>query len=163
MSIRNAGRARDCRGRPVTVLDPFMLHLLRQSEGIPAETMHAIARDLGPGVKRSQWRWFWVFQVGPVAVTVGGLVLLAVGGAFTDTVGMVFWSTTALLSIVALLGFLHSTRRKRLQLVVEVMLRHCRCPQCGCDLRALPACPDDGATVCPECGGAWQRPCVRSL
>ena len=162
MFIRNAGRARDCRGRAVTVLDPFMLDLLRQSEGIPAETLRAIARDLGPGVKRSQWRWFWVFQVGPIVVTVGGLVLLAVGGVFTDTMGKVFWLTTAVLLVIAQLGFLHRTRRKRLQRVVEVMLRHRRCPQCGYDLRALPACPNDGATVCPECGGAWQLPCTQN-
>jgi transcription initiation factor TFIIIB Brf1 subunit/transcription initiation factor TFIIB len=35
------------------------------------------------------------------------------------------------------------------------MLEHRRCPHCGYDLRMLPTDPDDGSTVCPECGCAW--------
>jgi transcription initiation factor TFIIIB Brf1 subunit/transcription initiation factor TFIIB len=36
------------------------------------------------------------------------------------------------------------------------MLKHLRCPHCGYDLRGLAADPEDGATVCPECGCAWR-------
>lgn len=37
-----------------------------------------------------------------------------------------------------------------------VMLKHRRCPHCGYDIRGLPTDPDDGATICPECGCACQ-------
>ncbi len=37
-----------------------------------------------------------------------------------------------------------------------IMLKHHRCPQCGYDIRLLPADAADGATVCPECGCAWR-------
>jgi transcription initiation factor TFIIIB Brf1 subunit/transcription initiation factor TFIIB len=38
------------------------------------------------------------------------------------------------------------------------MLKHRRCPHCGYDIRGLPVDPQDGATVCPECGCAWELP-----
>ena len=34
--------------------------------------------------------------------------------------------------------------------------RFLRCPHCGYDIRGLPTDPEDGATICPECGCAWQ-------
>jgi hypothetical protein len=45
------------------------------------------------------------------------------------------------------------TRRRRVQ---AVMLKHGRCPHCGYSLTGLPVDPGDGATVCPECAGAWR-------
>ncbi|MCP4250014.1 MAG: hypothetical protein GY778_23480 [bacterium] len=46
-------------------------------------------------------------------------------------------------------------RRVRAQRIRPVMLAHRRCPHCGYALRGLPTAPEDGATVCPECGCAW--------
>ena len=41
----------------------------------------------------------------------------------------------------------------------RAMLNHLRCPHCGYDIRGLPTDPEDGVTVCPECGCAWQLAC----
>ncbi len=49
-------------------------------------------------------------------------------------------------------------KRKRFDNVTEAMLKYSRCPHCGYDLRMLPVDPEDGATVCPECGCAWELP-----
>jgi hypothetical protein len=46
--------------------------------------------------------------------------------------------------------------RERLPRIRLVMLKHRRCPHCGYNLRGLPPCPEDNATVCPECGCAWR-------
>jgi len=53
-------------------------------------------------------------------------------------------------------AFWIGTRQVRFKRIAGVMLRHLRCPHCGYDLRLLPTDPADGATVCPECGCAWQ-------
>jgi hypothetical protein len=50
----------------------------------------------------------------------------------------------------------YRTKRSRFAHVAAAMLKHLRCPHCGYHLRGLPADPDDGATICPECGCAWQ-------
>ena len=47
-------------------------------------------------------------------------------------------------------------KRSRFGKVAVAMLMRLRCPHCGYDLRLLPTDPADGATVCPECGCAWQ-------
>ena len=64
-----------------------------------------------------------------------------------------------LVPLGASLGFmfllLFLARRARGLRVAGIMLEFQRCPQCGYDLRMLPADAQDGATVCPECGCAW--------
>ena len=50
----------------------------------------------------------------------------------------------------------YGIKRRRFGYVAAAMLSHQRCPHCGYDLRMLPADSDDGATICPECGCAWQ-------
>ena len=49
-----------------------------------------------------------------------------------------------------------SARQARMRNIRSVMLAHKRCPHCGYNLLGLPVEPDDGATVCPECGAAWR-------
>ncbi|MCZ6837250.1 MAG: hypothetical protein O7G85_15855 [Planctomycetota bacterium] len=39
--------------------------------------------------------------------------------------------------------------------LVSTMLTECHCPSCAYNLRDLPK-DEDGCTVCPECGSAWQ-------
>jgi hypothetical protein len=46
--------------------------------------------------------------------------------------------------------------RVRFKWIRRTMLKYRRCPHCGYDIRGLPADPEDGATVCPECGCAWR-------
>jgi hypothetical protein len=53
-------------------------------------------------------------------------------------------------------------RAKYVSRVASVMLKRRHCPHCGYDLRGLPVDSTDGATVCPECGCAWNlKPEVR--
>ena len=91
-------QVKDARGRVVTLLDPYALHLLYRYDTIPQEVLGELAAEIGSG-----------------------------------------WP-----------------RRKRLRRVCRTMLKHLRCPHCGYDLRLLPVDGADGATVCPECGGAWR-------
>jgi hypothetical protein len=148
----------DARGQPTDVLDPFLMHLLGKDGGIPEETLRAIAEEIGPGVKVRDWHVFWILTIAPILVAVGGGVLIAAFGRFTDNVGMILWLTIVALVTISVLGFMHSTRRKRARRVVAVMLRHHHCPHCGYDLSNLPRDPADSATICPECGHAWHLP-----
>ena len=50
----------------------------------------------------------------------------------------------------------YRTKWSRFGKIAAAMLKYLRCPHCGYDLRLLPADPAAGATVCPECGCAWQ-------
>ena len=68
-------------------------------------------------------------------------VLRQVGGFFVVLVGPIM--------------ILFGARHVRFRRISKVMLRYLRCPHCGYDPRLLPTSPVDGATVCPECGCAW--------
>jgi hypothetical protein len=60
------------------------------------------------------------------------------------------------LAVVALASIWYGFRITRLRHVRDVLLRHLRCSHCGYDLHGLPRDAEDGATVCPECGCAWE-------
>ncbi len=157
---RTAGRVKDARSRLVTQMDPVKMHLLNLRTHIPTETLQAMVDDLLPGAKRKR-----LIQV--LAVVFG--FLFVVGG---NVVYFRYFSTwkgldpvnTAIyvVQIVVLLGgpvlAFRITRSEYANRVAAVMLRHRHCPHCGYDIRGLPIAPDDGATVCPECGCAWALP-----
>ncbi len=153
-----AGFIRDDRGRKVTQLDPVAMHLLHRHGTIAADELRAIATALDPNEVRTR-RWK---AVGAVLV-----IILAYTGFFGyfeifnrwrgwDPVLIGFavlyfvWPPTFFF-----IGFLRG-RRRRLRRIQRVMLRHRHCPHCGYDIRSLNADPEDGATVCPECGCAWR-------
>ena len=46
-------------------------------------------------------------------------------------------------------------KRSRYEKTAAAMLKHFRCPHCGYNLHGLAPDGTDGATVCPECGCAW--------
>jgi hypothetical protein len=52
-TTRQAGRFKDARGKPVTLLDPYLLHKLRRHDVIPAAPLAEIARDIGSGWARA--------------------------------------------------------------------------------------------------------------
>ena len=155
---RESSRVKDARGRTVRQLDPVAMHMMGRPGQIDPEALGAIAEDLDPGeVRRRRWKaagavfmiifayvgFFGYFEIfnrwrGWDPVLIGFAVLYFV------------WPPTFLV-----IGFLRA-RRKRLRRIRRVMLRHRHCPHCGYDIRGLNADPEDGATVCPECGCAWR-------
>lgn len=149
---------KDARGRSVTLLDPYALHLLRRHDLIPPQPLHEIAEEVGPGVKKRRYLLFWACPVCAflffVIVVIRKLVIGT--GIHFDTVERVLWPLNLILLLVAGVMMWRSSREARFRRVRNVMLRHLRCPRCGYDIRGLPKAPKDGATVCPECGSAWR-------
>jgi hypothetical protein len=153
---QGTGRFKDARGKPVTLLDPYVLHRLRHHDVIPAEPLAEIARAIGFGWRKAARVIFTV--VWPVV-----LVCLAVAHVFKWGGGFTAHPRELRLWLVLLACFVFNfvlvwffSRSGRLERVCKVMLKHLRCPHCGYDLRLLPSDPADGATVCPECGCAWK-------
>jgi len=156
-------RAKDARGRTVTLLDPYVLHLLRRHEIIPAETLREIAGEVGPGVTKRRYLAFWACPI-CVVLFFGVVVIrkLVIGvGLHFDGVERLLWPLNLTLMSVGAFMMWRSSRAIRFKRVRSVMLKHRRCPHCGYDLRGLPAAPEDHATVCPECGSAWKLPDCR--
>lgn len=147
---------RDARGRSVTQVDPVAMRVLRKFDVIPREPLGEIADEVGLGMSKAS-RWMLMVSlvcalISLVAIVdyfvqaVSGatgfrLVLSKIGGFFVVLVG----------PVMILVG----ARHVRFRRISKVMLRYLRCPHCGYDLRLLPTSPVDGATVCPECGCAW--------
>ena len=151
-------RAKDARGRTVTLLDPYVLHLLRRHEIIPAETLRAITEEVGPGVTKRRYLAFWACPI-CVVLFFGVVVIrkLVIGvGLHFDAVERLLWPLNLTLMSVGAFMMWRSARAIRFKRVRSVMLQHRRCPHCGYDLRGLPTDPGDQATVCPECGSAWK-------
>jgi hypothetical protein len=154
-----AGRVEDARRRKVSQLDPAALHVLRRQDLIDARTLQEIASEPGVRIKASER----AALIGSIccAVVVIGLFTHAVvtgdirGAASAKSVGMLY-----ICSMPWIIWF--GIRRKRLAHIAAAMLKHRRCPHCGYALNGLPADPDDGATVCPECGCAWTLAAIRT-
>ena len=149
------GHIKDARGKSVTLLDPYALNLLHRHDVIPAEPLGEIARGIGSGWARKHrvaCLITWVLPLTVIAITwiakwyrgiplstrERNIVMILVAN-YALGVCIIWWWA----------------RRNRLKRVWKVMLKHLRCPHCGYDLRLLPTAPEDGATVCPECGCAW--------
>lgn len=144
----------DARQRTVSVLDPIRMHLLRQHDPIPAELLAAIARDLVPGLGRG-WRVrLWVFLLMATGGFGIGLLHMRVSGAPLHE--YLYILPGLVLAVIALASIWYGLRLTRLRHVRDLLLRRLRCSHCGYDLRGLPTDPEDGATVCPECGCAWK-------
>jgi len=153
---QQAGWIKDARGRVVTQLDPVVMQLCRRPDIIEPEVLHEIAQQVGFGLTRSVRLALRLGLVG-LAVFAIALTILIIALTHGDISTRRFfislvpycgiWST--------LLGVWLGARNVRHQRIREVMLRHLRCPHCGYDIRGLPVEPDDGATICPECGCAW--------
>ncbi len=153
LSVRQAGRIKDARGRRVTQLDPVALHLLRRHDVIEADTLKAIANKKGvriQGVERA-------------ALICGLCCALLVIGLFThalitgDIRDAPYAKSAGLLYLCSVPWIIwYVVKRRRFGHIAAAMLEHRRCPHCGYDLRMLPLDADDGATLCPECGCAWK-------
>lgn len=153
---RQAVSFRDARGKPVTLLDPYELDLLRRYEVIPAGTLQPIASEVGFGLPKWQQRGY----LACVSAFFGCIVFLViwklVRGTGVDALEFVLWPLNLTVFAIGALQFWRSGRRGRARRVCTVMLGYLRCPCCGYDLRLLPVDQADGTTVCPECGCAWK-------
>ena len=155
-SIQKRGCFKDARGRVVTLLDPYAMHLLRRHDAIPEEVLGELAAEIGSGWPRRQ-RIAWILANGlPLVVIVATAVVHwskgAVVGSSDRNIAVVLLASYALGACIVWWW----ARRNRLQRVCRTMLEYLRCPHCGYDIRGLPTAPEDGATICPECGYAWR-------
>ena len=146
-------RIRDARGREVTQLDPVAMYLLRQHDMIESDVVRAIAHEKGVRITAKE----------RALLIVGVVTLLTVASFFVHSLivgdfGGAPFARTSSLAWFSILPWVFWMRMKwsRRGKVAAAMLKHLRCPHCGYDLRLLPTDPADGATVCPECGCAWQ-------
>lgn len=154
---QHAERFKDARGRPVSRLDPVKLHLLNQPSIIPAETLRSMADQIMPGARRQRFFQVLCVALGFLVIVSGNIVYFRY---FSSWKGLDPVNTTIyVIQVVVILSgpFLayRLAKAKYVSRVASVMLDHRHCPHCGYDLRGLPRNPEDGVTVCPECGCAW--------
>ena len=162
-STHKAGRIKDARGRAVTQIDPVAMYLLhRHDQGIPYEVLRELTREIGVGRPATNRLELWA------AVVAFLCVLLLVGDGLlqlarrTTTFGEFMWRAILFQGVwIVPLALWVTARRNRFHRIRKAMLRHLRCPHCGYDVRGLTADPQDGATVCPECGCAWRLESAR--
>jgi len=158
LARRQANQIKDARGREVPQLDPVAMHLLhRHDEGIPKDVLSVLTREIG----------FGKLADSPLGLIVGGVgfacATLLRGFAISDLIrGNISFSSFVQRSLwyqgiwAIPYAFWKAARRSRFNRIRHVMLDHLRCPHCAYDLRMLQPDPEDGATVCPECGAAWR-------
>ena len=150
----------DARGRTLAQLDPMKLHLLPRPSGIENQALEKIIEEITPGSSRCR-RLAWVsLAIGVLAlVGVTASVLIEGRNAWDDLVKVA--TNPALIApnmvwVIWLPAAFVQRRRSQRKRVTAIMLKHRRCPHCGYSLLGLPVDPSDGATVCPECAGAWR-------
>ena len=150
---RYAGRIKDAHGRKVTQLDPVALYLLRRHDVIDADTLRAIANEKGVRITTGE-RALLISGVCGAVLVVGIFFTEAIRGGLHDAPYAKFSGLLYLCSFPWIIWY--GIKKKRFGKVAAAMLKHVRCPHCGYDLRMLGADLEDNATVCPECGCAWQ-------
>ena len=151
--LQQAGRIKDARGRKVTQLDPVAIYLLHQHDVIEADVARTIAHEKGVRIAGRE----------RVALILGVAGVLTVASLFVHSLIVGDFGSAPLARSASLLWFClipwlawRLLKRSRFGKVAAAMLKYSRCPHCGYDLRLLPSSPEDGATVCPECGCAWR-------
>jgi len=149
-------RIKDARGKPVSLLDPYALNLLRQYQVIQEETLRRIAGEVGLGLPTWQRRAYFAAVTAFLGIWIFLFTWKAFRGSTFDTLACVLGSLGTVLFAVSAIIFWRGGQRARAKLVCAIMLKYLRCPHCGYDIRGLPTAPEDGATVCPECGCAWR-------
>ncbi|MDY7107066.1 MAG: hypothetical protein SYC29_00360 [Planctomycetota bacterium] len=148
---------KDARGRRVTQLDPVELRLLRRHDVIDAESLRAMAGEIGSGLTDQQKKLFRIFGVAWAVIFLVFIIHtvdVCIHGRWLEIFDL---SRVALLNMVVwpILVWVRA-RQVRFRRIRKVMLAHRHCPHCGYDLRGLPPDEQDGATVCPECGCGWK-------
>lgn len=156
---------RDARGRWVTQLDPVAMHLLGRHDIVPAEDLRGIAREVDSTELRKRPRAaLWA----PVSVVLYYAGFFAYFHFFStwkgwDPVLIAFAIFYLLFPFVQVYCGFRKARQARWTRIGAVMLQHLRCPHCAYDIRGLLPDPEDGTTVCPECGCAWSLDGTRAI
>ena len=149
---QKAGRVEDARGRKVTQLDPVAMYLLRRHDWIDADVLRAIVHEKGVRITGGGRIPLILGVIGALLVISLFTIALITGGIrnapYAKSAGLIY-----LCSIPWVVWY--AVKRRRFGKVAAAMLKRLRCPHCGYDIRGLPIAPEDGATVCPECGCAW--------
>jgi hypothetical protein len=157
--VQRTFRVPDARGRRAAMLDPYALYLFRRHDIIPAEPLATLAREIGTGLSPKLRRL--VIVLGVVAgLSAVIFAIFCVDMLIHRQLTRIFEKAplfTLQLWFWPLIIWLNA-KRVRYKRIQAVMLKHLRCPHCGYDLRGLPTAPEDGATICPECGYAWRLP-----
>lgn len=152
---QTAGRIKDARGRKVTQVDPIALYVLGQHNVIDADTLRAIANEKGVRVAAIE-RAALIGGVAGALLVIGLFTYELIAGGIRDAP---YAKSAGLLYLCSLPWIIwYGIKRRRFGNVAAAMLKYARCPHCEYDLRMLPTDPADGATICPECGCAWQLP-----
>ena len=149
----------DRRGKTVELLDPMMLQLLRRDHAIDQRTLDRMMNHLEPGLAGRSRKMFLSLALGLAVAGAAFTVLWLVGGrnfrtALTQSIVQQPWIFlpavfgTVVVPIIA-------ARKRHGRRVPGLLLRYKRCPHCGYDLQGAAVDESDGATVCPECGCAW--------
>lgn len=147
---------KDARGRAVTFLDPYELKLRRRYDVIPAEPLRSMAENIGFGLPNYQRRMYILCVLLFFTCVIFLVIWKVVRGRGMDAAERFLWPANLAVFALGAVQFWRSGRRARGRYICAVMLEHRRCPHCGYDIRRLPPAPEDGATVCPECGCAWK-------
>lgn len=149
------GWNQDACGRRIQLLDPYLLHVMHRTDVMPADTLQAIAREVGAGLPR----WQHLGYLATVVLFSLAVVFLVIWkltrGKPTSSLETALWIMNITLFSLGAGMTWRAARRGRLQRVRRVMLAHHRCPGCGYNLRGLPRDPDTGFTMCSECGAVW--------
>jgi hypothetical protein len=151
------GRIDDARGRRVTQLDPVKLHLLNQRSVIPAEALRSMVDQILPGARRQRLFQILSLALGFILIVGGNIIYFRHFSTWKgfDPVNVTIYVVQLVIILSGPLLAFRIARAKYVSRVASVMLKHRHCPHCGYDIRGLPVDPTDGATVCPECGCAW--------
>ena len=157
-TTHRTGHTRDARGKPVKLLDPVPLYMLGRSDVIERGSLDSVMMELDPalattGAKRTRLRFVIIIVCAIVVLAVIGQVAIIATGDKNAlrTLTKPYFFLPVILGMVLPFIIIRAERMKKLK---RVMLGHRLCPHCGYDLRNRPV-EDDGATVCSECGSAW--------
>lgn len=155
-------RVRDARGRIVSRLDPVAMYLLNRPFPIPPDPLRSMATQLLPNVRRQRITQVLSMLGSVLFIVVGNIIYFRYYSTWkgVDSVAATIYVVQALVILSGPLLVFLMARSGYAGRVVQVMLEHRFCPHCGYDIHGLPAEPADGATVCPECGCAWNLSAV---
>ena len=156
-SPHQAGRVKDAQGRVVSQLDPVMMHLLHRHDTIPRDALQELAHAIGIKITRATRLAFWGGLACLVVCTIAlTIMLIRLNAGVIGVRQFVRGLIPFMGSWIGPFMFWATTRSARHQRITQVMHQCLRCPHCGYDIRGLPTEPDDGATICPDCGCAWR-------
>ena len=129
--------------------------LFPELERLPTKKARREAWSIATRTVGTSWR-YWTAIAGVVAPSVVIQFSLRRLGIPMAWRGVVRWLVVAV-TVIACWAILLAFRKTIRRILWRMLMDHgipC-CASCGYDLRLLPADPEDGSTVCPECGCAW--------